>query len=238
MRFRWRRLIFPVAGITVVLAGVLAASRTQISAYSSIASFRPSIERTGPGGVLSILGNRPFALAGGQAGAEDRPLLAEEAFKNVQALRGIPVDDFMATMGVMTSSLAFDCSDCHEGAGTDTVDWAADTPRKVTARRMVAMVTAINKNNFGGRQMVTCYTCHRNRDIPLTTPTMAMLYGEPPFDPDDYFVSAKIPGMPTADQILPSISMRSAGPSACPPSPATSPKGKVVGSEDLETRPW
>jgi photosynthetic reaction center cytochrome c subunit len=113
------------------------------------------------------------------------PLLSEQAFKNVQALKGIPVDDFMLTMGIMTSSLAFDCADCHESAGTDKVDWAADTPRKITARRMVNMVIAINRDNFGGRQLVTCWTCHRNRDRPLTTPILDIIYGMPTLERDD-----------------------------------------------------
>ncbi|PYS36965.1 MAG: hypothetical protein DMG14_22865, partial [Acidobacteria bacterium] len=41
------------------------------------------------------------------------------------------------------------------------------------ARNMVNMVATINKTNFGGRQLVTCWTCHRNRDKPLVTPVMA-----------------------------------------------------------------
>ena len=40
--------------------------------------------------------------------------MAEQVFKNIQALKGIPVDDFMETMGIMTASLQFDCSDCHD----------------------------------------------------------------------------------------------------------------------------
>src|SRR5690348_16653252 len=79
--------------------------------------------------------------------AQERPKLSDEAFKNIQALKGIPVDDFMGTMGIMSASLGFDCAECHKGAGTDQVDWAADTPRKVMARRMVNMVTAINRDN-------------------------------------------------------------------------------------------
>jgi hypothetical protein len=129
-----------------------------------------------------------------------QPQLSDQVFKNVQALKGIPVDDFLETMGVMSAALQFDCSDCHVGAGTDTVDWAADTPRKRTARRMVTMVANINKDNFGGRQMVTCWTCHRNRDKPLITPTMDVIYGMPPFEPDDVLVT--VPGMPSADSIL------------------------------------
>src|ERR671934_2976831 len=83
---------------------------------------------------------------------QEKPLLAEDAFKNVQVLKGIPVDDFLETMGIMAAALQFDCSDCHVGAGTDKVDWAADTPRKRMARRMVEMVATINRTNFSGRQ--------------------------------------------------------------------------------------
>ena len=126
--------------------------------------------------------------------------MAEQVFKNVQALRGIPVDDFMETMGIMTAALQFDCSDCHVGAGTDKVDWAADTSRKRMARNMVNMVATINKTNFGGRQMVTCWTCHRNRDKPLTTPTMDVIYGMPPLDSDDVLVQS--PLAPSAESIL------------------------------------
>src|ERR1051326_305965 len=103
-----------------------------------------------------------------QTTAQEKPLMSEQVFKNIQVLKGIPVDDFMETMGVMCASLQFDCSDCHANAGTDKVDWAADTPRKRMARTMVTMVKNINQTNFGGRQMVTCWTCHRNRDRPLT----------------------------------------------------------------------
>ena len=140
------------------------------------------------------------SLQAAQNAAQDKPRLAEDVFKNVQALRGIPVDDFLQTMGVMAAALQFDCSDCHVGAGTDKVDWAADTPRKRTARRMVNMVATINKDNFGGRQLVTCWTCHRNRDKPLVTPVMATIYGTPPFEPDDIIVQP--PGAPSAEPIL------------------------------------
>ena len=139
-------------------------------------------------------------IAAAQPASQPKPLLAEQVFKNVQALKGIPVDDFLQTMGIMTAALQFDCSDCHANAGTDKVDWAADTPRKRTARRMVNMVTTINKDNFGGRQMVTCWTCHRNRDKPLVTPTMDAIYGTPNLEPDDVIVT--VPGLPSADSIL------------------------------------
>jgi len=129
-----------------------------------------------------------------------KPRTSDQVFKNVQVLKGIPVDDFLGAMGFMTAALGFDCADCHVGAGTEKVDWAADTPRKVTARQMILMMNAINRDNFPGRQMVTCWSCHRGRDRPLTTPSLAFVYGPVPDDMDDVLV--QVPGQPSADQII------------------------------------
>jgi photosynthetic reaction center cytochrome c subunit len=159
-------------------------------------SGRAALAATG----IAVVALISAGLAVAQPAAPDKPLLAEQVFKNIQVLKGIPVDDFMETMGIMTAALQFDCSDCHANAGTDRVDWAADTPRKRTARRMVAMVATINKDNFGGRQMVTCWTCHRNRDRPLVTPTMEAIYTTPSLEPDDVIVSP--PGLAAPGSIL------------------------------------
>jgi photosynthetic reaction center cytochrome c subunit len=147
--------------------------------------------------IVSLLG---AGSARAQNTSQEKPLMADQVFKNIQVLKGIPVDDFMETMGIMTAALQFDCSDCHANAGTDRVDWAADTPRKRTARRMVTMVQRINQENFGGVQMVTCWTCHRNRDVPLTTPLMSIIYGMPDLSQDDVLTQA--PGMPPPQTIL------------------------------------
>src|SRR5918996_3349739 len=91
-------------------------------------------------------------LARGQAGnaapADQRPLLSEQAFKDVRVLRGIPVKEFMETMGFFSASLALNCSDCHgEASGSSWANYALDTPLKQTSRRMIQMVNAINKAN-------------------------------------------------------------------------------------------
>jgi hypothetical protein len=132
--------------------------------------------------------------------AQSKPPLADEVFKNVQALKGIGVDDFMLTMGIMSAAVGSDCVGCHPSAGTDHVDWALDTPRKRTARRMVQMVTGINRDSFGGRQVVTCWSCHRGRDKPVTTPTLDTVYGEPTLEFDDVLTPAS--GVPSVDQVL------------------------------------
>ncbi len=135
-----------------------------------------------------------------QAAAPAKQRTSDQTFKNIQALRGIPVDDFMGTMGVMSAALGFDCSDCHNQAGTEKVNWAADTTRKVISRRMVAMMAAINRDNFQGRQMVTCWSCHHGRDRPATTPALENVYG-PPFEESDDVVK-NMPDQTPAVEII------------------------------------
>lgn len=139
-------------------------------------------------------------LAGGQGGPAQKPQMAEEVFKNVQVLKGIPVDEFMSTMGVFSAALGMSCEDCHAANDSQWENYALDTSvRKRTARRMVTMMAAINKDNFGGRQMVTCYSCHRGSNQPKVTPNLATLYNMPE-EADDIIV--QVPGAPSPDQVL------------------------------------
>ena len=88
-------------------------------------------------------------------------VMAEKAFKNVTVLKGIPVDEFMNTMGFISAATNYNCIDCHK-EGRVEGDWgvyAEETPRKITARRMIQMVQDLNKNSFNGARVVTCYTC-------------------------------------------------------------------------------
>ena len=133
--------------------------------------------------------------------AGDAPMTAGQAFDNVQVLGDLPVDDFMATMGIMAAALGFDCANCHIRAGTPQVDWVADPPPKRTARRMVNLVAAINRDHFGGRQVVTCWTCHRGRSRPLVTPPLDRVYGEVTFEPDD-IVLTSTPGLPEPETLI------------------------------------
>jgi outer membrane lipoprotein-sorting protein len=129
-----------------------------------------------------------------------RPPIAEEVFKNVQVLKGIPVDEFMNTMGVFSAALGMSCEDCHAANDAKWENYALDTsPKKRMARRMVQMVTTINKDNFGGRQMVTCWSCHRGNDRPKVTPDLSTLYNR--LDEADDVINAA-PNAPPADQII------------------------------------
>src|ERR1041384_6968208 len=100
-------------------------------------------------------------LVASSANGQQKPLLAEDVFKNVQLLKGIPVKEFMNTMGFFSAATNLNCIDCHSPQSESLEGYAIDTPRKQTARRMVLMVNQINQANFGGGKMGTCYTCHR-----------------------------------------------------------------------------
>jgi outer membrane lipoprotein-sorting protein len=128
-----------------------------------------------------------------------KPLMSDEFFKNVQVLKGIPVDQFMGTMGFIAASLSVNCTECHISE-----DYSKDTELKVKAREMMLMVKALNQTNFGGTHRVTCYTCHRSDTSPRSTPSLAEQYGTPPDrDPNDIeFVEQPDPNQLTADQLL------------------------------------
>jgi hypothetical protein len=142
-------------------------------------------------------------LANGQsAPPQEKPQMADEVFKNVQVLRGLTVDQFMGTMGFIAAALSMNCSECHH---TGTVErYADDTPMKQMARKMIVMVDALNKANFGGKRMVTCYSCHRSDARPKVTPSLAEQYGTPPpDDPNEAEIPETPPvGAPSADQVL------------------------------------
>jgi hypothetical protein len=140
---------------------------------------------------------------GAAAPAGQGPLLAEQAFKNVQVMRGIPVKEFMETMGFFSAALALNCSDCHAGSAGTWDDYAIDTPLKQQTRRMIVMMNGINRANFGGAPAVTCNTCHRGSPRPEAIPSLARQYAVP-VDPDPDMIEPNpyVPVRMTAEQIL------------------------------------
>ena len=81
-----------------------------------------------------------------QTALQEKPLMVEDVFKNVQVLKGIPVNQFMDTMGFFAAALGLNCTGCHVAESLQ--DWqkfADDVPRKRTARGIlwVASVMAL-----------------------------------------------------------------------------------------------
>jgi outer membrane lipoprotein-sorting protein len=130
--------------------------------------------------------------------------MAEDVFKNVQVLKGIPVNQFMETMGFFSAALGYNCTNCHGDAVLGNWEkYADDIPVKRTARRMIQVVNTINKDLFGGSQAVTCYTCHRGSPTPKVIPSLLEQYSEPTADdPNDVEINRRVSAVPSADDIL------------------------------------
>jgi len=176
------------------------------------------------------------ALSSAQAGQDQKPAMAEDVFKNIQVLKGIPVDQFMGTMGFFSASLGLNCTDCHvDESGGSWAKYADDNDLKRTARRMMQMVSALNRSSFGGRQVVTCNTCHRGTRRPNVMPSLALLYGTPPPDePGEPFAQA--PGQPSADQVLDKYLQALGGAQRVASFTSFVAKGSYLGFDDAEKR--
>jgi hypothetical protein len=125
------------------------------------------------------------APATGQAATQQAPVMAESHFKNIQILKGMPVDTFIEAMGMFAASMGGDCTYCHSKDAVFNRDaFSVATPRIQRARQMIVMMQTINKNNFGGALKVTCFTCHRGSYVPETAPRLALQYGTPDEDPN------------------------------------------------------
>ena len=135
--------------------------------------------------AISLPAAASVRLSAQQARPAQGPLLTEQVFRNIQVLKGIPIDTFFDVMGMFASSMGEDCTFCHSKEAVFRHEAFGDeTPRIRRARQMIAMMNGINAANFGGRSMVTCFTCHRGSNTPVTSPKLALQYGEPEDDPN------------------------------------------------------
>ena len=124
--------------------------------------------------------------------------LAEEKFKNIQALKGIPADEVIPAMQFISNSLGVECEFCHVRNAFDK----DDIEKKKTARKMIAMTMAINKDSFDSKRKVTCNSCHRGSHEPVGVPIISDV--EPPPEHGEGNAGGTPPAAtgPTANQIL------------------------------------
>jgi hypothetical protein len=148
------------------------------------------VSRRSLGAAFSLVLTAALFARGQQAPLSLEGKTAEQVYDNIQVLQGIPADQLNPTMRVFEGSLGVGCFFCHVS------DFSKDDKEtKVSARKMITMVSAINKSSFGGLPIVTCNTCHHGSSIPvalLTLPEQADMLAER--EPQ--------PALPTADQIL------------------------------------
>jgi photosynthetic reaction center cytochrome c subunit len=102
--------------------------------------------------------------------AGDVPKAAEQQFKNIQVLKGVPAEQVIPTMQFISSSLGVECEFCHVEQQMEK----DDKKGKQTARKMISMELAINKASFDEKTEVTCYTCHRGSPHPTGTPVLSV----------------------------------------------------------------
>ena len=124
----------------------------------------PATQTTKPFDQAQALENLRKAIAG----QENKP--AEEVFKNIQMLKGMPAGRLLRVMELgYARSLGVNCTHCHVADAWDK----EDKPTKQIAREMNAMVAVINneqlkkiKNLKGPNSIVNCTTCHRGQTKP------------------------------------------------------------------------
>jgi photosynthetic reaction center cytochrome c subunit len=147
---------------------------------------------------LAIVAAKAQSTAAPQSSA---PKLAEDQFKNLKVLKGVPADQIFPAMQFITASLGVECEFCHVRGDKGLEFEKDDKKTKVTARKMMEMMFAVNKDNFEGHREVTCYSCHRGAADPVGTPLVATEDSKPQAEPAKAPGEAK-PAMPPANQLL------------------------------------
>lgn len=151
----------------------------------------------------------PIAAAWAQSASpqlvkpESEPKTTDQAYKNIQVLKDLPADQLIPAMQFVASSLGVECEFCHVESAFDK----DEKKPKQTARKMMRMMFAINKDNFDGHREVTCYSCHRGARKPVGIPIIG---DEEPkievaMDVTSEETNAAIPDvarLPAVDQIL------------------------------------
>jgi hypothetical protein len=98
------------------------------------------------------------------------------------------------------------------------------------------MMNTINMTNFGGRPVVTCFTCHRGNSKPQVMPSLDLLYSSPPpEEPGEPIVQA--PRQPTPDEVFAKYIQASGGAQRTAALTSLTAKGNYLGFDDADKAP-
>ena len=158
---------------------------------------------------LSSLGIPAPAQTPAPAAASQEKTLGETHPK-IQVLKALPESELGLVMNFVAVSMGRRCDFCHVNKGNNNWDWESDEKEeKLTARKMMTMVLAINKDNFRGSPSVSCFTCHRGRTSPQGFPSFPLPTPAPRPQPQPASAAGQpaptpssTPAPPTADQML------------------------------------
>src|SRR5580693_7662584 len=114
---------------------------------------------------------------------------ADQYYKKIEALKGIPADQVHPAMEYITTALGVGCGYCHVVGHFDQ----EDKREKHVARSMIQMTMALNNTVFDGKRELTCYTCHRG--AAKAAPTL-LLTGD------------KAPTEPSAMELFPTLALK------------------------------
>src|SRR5215469_7368793 len=123
----------------------------------------------------------------------DNVKLAEQVYKNIRVLKGIPANEIIPGMQFVTASLGVECGFCHV---ENHFEQDNKKPKQI-ARTMMQMEMAINANSFEHELKVTCNTCHRGSRTPVAIPAISDSPSSSPPEPET--AAQTLPG---ADQLL------------------------------------
>jgi photosynthetic reaction center cytochrome c subunit len=115
---------------------------------------------------------------------------AEQFYKKIDALKGIPAAEVHPAMEYITTALGVGCGYCHVPGKFDS----DDKKEKNVARSMIRMTMALNNTVFDAKREITCYTCHRG--AAKASPTLAL-------------AGDKVPTEPSGAEIFPAVSLMS-----------------------------
>ena len=130
------------------------------------------------------------------AAAASAPQTAEQKFKNIQVLKGIPADQLIPSMQFIAASLGVECEYCHVAHANEK----DDKKPKLAARKMMTMMMQIDADNFKGEREVTCYTCHRGSVHPVGVPILSAENASA--SPTSAEGAAPAPALPSPQTIL------------------------------------
>jgi len=126
------------------------------------------------------------------------PKAAEQVYKNIQVLKGVPADQLIPAMQFIAASLGVQCDFCHRENAFEK----DDNENKQTARKMMRMMFAINQENFDGHRKVTCYSCHRGAHKPVNVPVISEEKDKVVAEEKTRHEEPNTANLPSADQIL------------------------------------
>ena len=100
--------------------------------------------------------------------------------KNIQLLTGMTDQEIQRAMNMMRGSLGVHCDYCHVVDDKNGWDFASDAKKeKETSRDMIQLTEKLNREQFAGRSVISCNTCHRGSTHPVSL--VALPQTPPPF---------------------------------------------------------